>query len=199
MKRTLSIIIPLLLAVSLIVFIVNGRLDHKEQIKAKRAEEKAIARKLTSTIDKLIKTYDAVDWDKEIKNNYIRKHRRRILTLDLEQLLSSHSKILFIGEIKDISAFDGDSYIVKLGNVYWVEDYKLEANCPKQKIDSLLREHPDVINEMFEDMSCVAIIADIDKIERSNDEKQSVILKGKCTDIVYLKDCFLLDVYESTR
>ena len=65
--------------------------------------------------------------------------------------------------------------------------------CPKQRVDSFLKEHPYLFKE-FGFKNGVAVVADIDEIETtivpgSEGEREEIkIGKGKCIDMFYTGD-----------
>ncbi len=72
-------------------------------------------------------------------------------------------------------------------------ELQLALQCPKQRVDSFLKDHPDLFKD-FGLKNGVAVVADIDEIETiivsgSEGEREEIkIGKGKCIDILYTGD-----------
>lgn len=187
MKRALLIIIPILLVFSFIVFwAVNSHIAYKAQMEAKEAQKKQIEKNVSLAVANLIKRYNAFDWVKEIKG---RKEFRRfsaILTVELEQLWLTDRPTLFIGTIEDISTLDQEYYMLRIqGRGAIRANYKLALKCPKQKVNSLLKGHPDLTRGVT---SGVAVVATIDNIKTLGGKDDIRIGEGKSIDIAYVED-----------
>jgi hypothetical protein len=146
----------------------------------------------------LVKRTNAIDnWEKDLSKG--EQYRfGSILTLELERLWLTDRPILFIGSIKDISTIDQENYRIRIErsffhklNYMFKTELQLDLQCSKQRIDSLLREHPNLLKD-FGFNNGVAFVADIDKIETtivsgSEDKKEEIrIGKGKCLDMLYI-------------
>ena len=72
-------------------------------------------------------------------------------------------------------------------------ELQLVLQCPKQRVDSFLKKHPDLFKN-FGFKNRVAVVADIDEIETrivsgSEGEREAIkIGKGKSIDMLYTGD-----------
>jgi len=185
MKRALLIIIPILLLLSLIVFwAVNSHIEYKAQMEAKEAHKKRIEKNVISPVANLVKKYNAFDWVREIKGR--KEFFAPILTVELEQLWLTDRPTLFIGNIGDISTFDQDYYILKIQGIRSARaNVELEIKCPMQKVNSLLKDHPNLTRGW---RSGVAVVASIDNIKTIDGKDDIRIGEGESIDIVYVED-----------
>jgi hypothetical protein len=194
MKRLIGIIVVLLIG----AYFVNSFLENKTKEKAKKAEKARIEMATKDAVSQLVKRTNAIDnWEKDLSKG--EQYRfGSILTLELERLWLTDRPILFIGSIKDISTIDQENYRIRIErsffhklNYMFKTELQLDLQCSKQRIDSLLREHPNLLKD-FGFNNGVAFVADIDKIETtivsgSEDKKEEIrIGKGKCLDMLYI-------------
>lgn len=94
-----------------------------------------------------------------------------VLTIELEELWIEQGPILFIGAVKDIASKGDEGYIVTFersltsGLDYFFDtEFRLELTSGKEPVDSLLRSHPD----LFENLGMqngVAVVANVEKVE----------------------------------
>ena len=191
MKRALLIIIPILLVITYIVYnAVNSHLAYKAKMEAKKAEKERIEKDVGTAVAQLIKRYSAFDWVKEIESR--KEFYSPILTVELEELWLTDRPTLFIGTIEDISTFDQECYMIKIKGAGQIRgNYELALKCPKQKVNSLLEEHPDLAEGV---VSGVAVVANIDKIKTvivpgyDGGKEDLRIGEGKSIDMVYIED-----------
>lgn len=194
MKRLFFIIIPILLVVSFIVYAVNSHRAYKTQIEAKKTQKERIRKNVTSVVANLTKKHNAFDWVKEIEGRKEFLDLTPVLTVELEKLWLTDRPTLFIGTIKDISTLDQKYYLIKIQGIAPIMvSFGLELKCPMQKVNSLLKEHPDVTRGIT---SGVAVIAKIDNIKtvtvHGHEGKEDIrIGEGKSLDIVYLDDILI--------
>jgi hypothetical protein len=189
-------VIWILLIILIGGYFVNNYFESKskkEAVKeAKKAEAEKIENAITTAIAKLVKSTNAVDnWENELIKS--EQFRSKPLTIDFERLWIIDRPILFIGAIKDIATQDQDTYKMEVESDFYYFDTELllTLQCSRQKIDSFLKQHPDLFKYM--DSDNVAIIADINEIETKSKiiEGEAVNLKvgkGKCIDILYTGD-----------
>ena len=195
MKRALLIIIPILLVITGIVYnVVNSHLAYKAEMEAKIAEKERIKKDVSTAVAQLIKRYSAFDWVKDIESRKDKEFGDPILTVELEQLWLTDRPTLFIGTIEDISTFDQEYYMIKFQGFDGVRaNYELALKCPKQKVNSLLEEHPDLAEGVT---SGVAVVANIDKIKTVivpgyDGGKENIrIGEGKSIDMIYIEDIY---------
>ena len=147
---------------------------------------------MTSVVADLLKKHNAFDWVKEIEGRKELLDLTPILTVELEKLWLTDRPTLFIGTIEDISTLDQEYYILKLQGIAPVMvDFELELKCPIQKVNSLLKEHPDLTRGVTRG---VAVIANIDNIKtvispgHEGGKEDIRIGEGKSIDIVYVDD-----------
>ena len=191
MKRALLIIIPILLVITYIVYdAVNSHLAYKAHMEAKETEKERIERDVGTAVAQLIKRYSAFDWVKEIKSR--KEFLSPILTVELEELCLTDRPTLFIGTIEDISTFDQEYYVIKIRGVdTFRANYELALKCAKEKVNTLLEEHPDLAEGVI---SGVAVVANIDKIKTvivpgyEGGKEDIRIGEGKSIDMVYIED-----------
>jgi hypothetical protein len=193
MKRAIWIFLTLLMS----AYFVNSYLENKAKREAEKAEEKRIEKTIKAAVAQLVERNNAVhNWEKELSKG--EKFRLEpILTIELERLWLTDRPILFVGSIKDISTIDQDNYRIKIKrNLFSSFKYMFETElqlllqCPKQKVDSFLKDYPDLFKD-FGYKNGVAVVADINETETiivpgSEGEREEIkIGKGKCIDILY--------------
>ena len=193
MKRALLIIIPILLVITGMVYkAVNSHFAYKSKMEAKKAEKERIEKDVSAAVAQIIKRHSAFDWAKEIESR--KEFGDPILTVELEQLWLTGRPTLFIGTIEDISTFDQECYMIKIQGLGPDRaNYELALKCPKQKVNSLLEEHPDLAEGVT---SGVAVVANIDKIKTVivpgyDGGKENIrIGEGKSIDMIYIEDIY---------
>ena len=187
MKRALLIIIPILLVITYIVYNgVNSHLAYKVQMEAKKTEKERIEKNVTLAVANLLNKHNAFDWVKKIEDRKELLGFRPILTVELETLWLTDRPTLFIGTIEDISTFNQEYYMLKIQGRRAVRaNYELALKCTKQKVNSLLKEHPDLTRGVT---SGVAVVATIDNIKTVGGKDEIRIGEGKSIDIVYVED-----------
>ena len=152
----------------------------------------------------MVKNYNGItDWEKDLIKG--KSGFPKIFTSELEKVWLSDHPILFIGQIKDIKSSDQENYWIEIEKslfsslrppssaVIFFPELKLMLQCPKQKIDLLLKKHPNLSN-YIDFSNNIAWIAKIDKIETkiilgSGEEREDTevkIGKGKCIDLLYI-------------
>jgi len=192
-KRAIWIIVVLLVG----AYFVNSYIQNKAKEDAEKAEAEQIKKATTDAVAQLVKRTNAVDnWEKDISKGE-RFRSEPILTIELERLWLIDRPILFVGAIKDIATRDQENYMIEIEKSFllnfehmFMTELRLALQCPKQRIDSLLKEHPDLFQK-YGFKNAVAVIAEIDEIETiivSGSEggtKDIKIGKGKCIDILY--------------
>jgi hypothetical protein len=194
MKRVITIIVAILVC----TYFITGYFENRAKKQAEKLKTEQKEKTLKTAVMQLVTNTNAVcSWEKDLCKGE-RFRLEPILTIELEQLWLVNRPILFIGSVEDISTSDQEQYWIKIErNMLVSQDYnmfgsklQLMLQCPKQKIDSFLKEHPELFkNSGFN--NGVAVVAVIDKIEtvkESNFEGESEevkIGKGKCVDIIY--------------
>lgn len=191
MKRAIAIIVVLLIG----AYFVNLYIENKKKEYAKKAEKERIEIATREAVSQLVERTNAIaNWEKDLSQGD--KFRvTPILTVELERLWLTDRPIIFFGTIKDIATSDHDNYRIEIERSFlsnidypFSTELQLSLQCPKSRVDSFLRDHPDLLKEP---LSGVAIIADIDKIETkivngSEGEQEEIkIGKGKCIDMLY--------------
>ena len=193
MKRAIWIIAILLIG----GYFVNNYFENRAKREAEKAAAEKIEKAIKSEVSLLAGRTNAVyDWEKELsKGEQFRLEP--ILTVELERLWLTGRPILFVGSIKDISTVDIDNYSLKIKRSLFNSfehmfgtKLQLELQCPKQRVDSFLKKHPDLFKD-FGFKNGVAVVASIDGIETtivsgSEGEKEIKIGKGKCIDMLYI-------------
>jgi len=190
MKRAIWIIVIILIG----GYFVNNYLEKKARKKAEDAEAKRIEEITKASVAEMVARTNAIDtWEKALSKG--EKFRlERILTVELERLWLTERPILFIGAIKDVVTLDKENYRIEikrsLFNSLFRTELQLVLQCPKQKVDLFLKEHPNLFKD-FGFKNGVAVVADIDEIETklvSGPEREIEYIKigkGKCIDMIY--------------
>jgi len=196
MKRLIGIIVVLLIG----AYFVNTYIENKKKREAEKAEMERIEMATKEAVSQLVKRTNAVDnWEKDLsKGEQFRLEP--ILTVELEKVWLTDRPILFVGTIKDIVTSDQKNYRIEIERSLFSSfaymfstELRLVLQCPKPRVDSFLKEHPDLFKGGgFK--NGVAVVADIDKIETTivsgskDDKKEIKIGKGKCLDMLYTGD-----------
>lgn len=191
-KRVIWIVVIILVG----GYFVNNYLESKAKEEAKKAEADQIKKATTAAVAQLVKRTNAVDtWEKDLsKGDKFRLEP--ILTVELERLWLTDRPILFVGAIKDIATKNQETYSMDIErslfssfDYMFATELRLALQCPKQRVDLFLKEHPDLFKDDFL-KNGVAFIADIDEIETktvsgSDGVKEIKVGKGKCNDLLY--------------
>ena len=178
-------------------YLVNSYLGKRAKREAERAEAKRIEQTIRSSLAEMVSRTNAVDgWDRLLSKGE-RFRFEPILTVELEKLWLTNRPILFIGAIKDIATHNESHYTVLierslLGSFDYMFNTELQLSLlsPKQRIDSFLKQHPDLFKEYGFNNS-IAVIARINAIrtiyisgeERARDEVK--IGNGVLVDILF--------------
>jgi hypothetical protein len=198
-KRTIWIIVIALIVVFVGGYLLNSYNEKKAKKDAAEAEVQRIGESTAAAVAQLVKRTNAVDYWEDNLSNHGGTLLRPILTIELEKLWLTDRPIVFLGTIKDIATKDKENYRVEIerssfsGDPFPFTELQLSLECPKQRIDSLLKEHPALFDNYLQKKG-IAVIAAIDEIEtkttvKPEDEwKEIKIGKGKCIDIVYAGD-----------
>lgn len=194
-KRTIWIIVMTLIVVFVSGYFLKSSNEKKATKAAEDAEKQRIEESTKAAVAQLVKRTNAVDnWEDNLSTD-ARFRLQPILTVELEKLWVLDRPILFLGAIKDIATTDKENYRVEIERTLFNRDtfiyteLQLSLECPKQTIDSFLKEQP----ALFKDypLNGIAVIAAKDEIDTkptvgSEGERKDIkIGKGKCIDIVY--------------
>ena len=163
-----------------------------------KAKEKARIETLQKELEaqniavaRMASKYNAVnDWEERLSKGDV-KNRKKLLTIELENVWLSDRPILFKGRIKDISNLDATNYLMTLeglgrfsGGSTFSRQLTLSLNCQKSMIDFFLRANKGG------SLRTVAVIAKINKIVSGSrkieeyDEQEMKIGVGHCVDIL---------------
>jgi len=196
MKRAIWIIVIILIG----GYFVNNYLEKKTRKKAEDAEAKRIEETTKASVAEMVARTNAIDtWEKALSKG--EKFRLElILTVELERLWLTERPILFIGAIKDVVTLDKENYRIEIERSLFSSlqhmfgtELQLVLQCPKQKVDLFLKEHPNLFKD-FGFKNGVAVVADIDEIDTklvSGAEREREYIKigkGKCIDMIYMGD-----------
>lgn len=196
-RKVLLIIVGLLVVLFVGGYFVNSHIAKKAKEAAEKAEEERIKESTKAVVAQSVERTNAVkNWEESLsRGDQFRS--QPILTVELERLWLTDRPILFVGTIKDIATKDKDNYSVEiergllssLQNMF-ATDLSLVLECPKQRMDSFLNEHPDLFKGGGLN-NYVAVIAAIAEIEAKTvpasegETKEVKIGRGKCIDILY--------------
>lgn len=196
MKKIIWIIVVLAIG----GYLVHSYLGKRAKLEAERVEAKRIEQTIRSSVAEMVSRTNAVDdWDRLLSKGE-RFMFEPILTVELEKLWLSSRPILFIGAIKDIATHNESLYTVLierslLGSFDYMFDTELQLSLlsPKQRIDSFLKQHPNLFKESGFNNS-VAVIARVNTIrttyisgeEGARDEVK--IGNGVLVDILFTGD-----------
>jgi hypothetical protein len=178
------------------VYVIYNYLENRAKEERKKAEAKKTEEKIKVSVSEMVKRTNAIDnWEEKIsKGENIRM--APIMTVELEHLWINDRPILFVGSIKDITSEGHDNYIVEIKQTLFNSKYffgtelLLNLKCPKTKIDSFLRVHPDIFKN-YGLINGVAVIAYIKNIEtrtfldKEDETREVKIGKGNLVDILY--------------
>ena len=196
MKKIIWIIVVLAIG----GYLVHSYLEKRAKLEAEGAEAKRIEQTIRSSVAEMVSRTNAVDgWDRLLSKGE-RFRFEPILTVELEKLWLASRPILFIGAIKDIATHNESHYTVLverslLGSFDYMFDTELQLSLlsPKQRIDSFLKQHPNLFKEYGFNNS-VAVIARVNTIrttyisgeEGARDEVK--IGNGVLVDILFTGD-----------
>jgi len=181
-------------------YFVNSYFESNAKREADRIERENIKKKIKSSVQNISSRTNAVsDWESKLSRGK-RYRLEPILTLELEKLWVIERPILFYGSIQDIKTFDKDNYIVVIeksfrsgfGSMYGT-DLMLSLEAPKTKIDTFLRDHPDLLEGIGFNNS-VAVVAKINSIKTTyisggeGDRKEIKTGYGSMIDLEYIGD-----------
>lgn len=197
MRRIIVILVVVAVGGYFVYDYFQGKAKEKtaQETRQKKMESRRAA------VAQMVAKYNAAnDWDKLLKGSASK--RKKILTMELENLWLTNKPILFKGRIKDISTLDAGNYLMTLDRrSIFSTNLALTLNSPKTMIDSFLSTHPDASSAL----SIVAVIAKINKIEtkyRQTEEGDKEEIKtgvGQCIDILMYSDFYFEDMLEDLR
>lgn len=161
----------------------------KEKARIENLQKELEARHIA--VARMASKYNAVnDWEERLSKGDV-KNRKKLLTIDIENVWLIDRPILFKGRIKDVSNLDATNYLMTLeglgifsGGSTITRKLTLSLNCQKSMIDSFLRANKD------RSFDTVAVIAKINKIVPGSrkteeyDEQEIKIGIGHCLDIL---------------
>jgi hypothetical protein len=190
-------IIWIIIAIAAVAFFFNSYIENNARREASRAKAEKIEHAIKNAVSQMASRTNAVkDWESKLsKGEYFRFEP--ILTVELEKLWLQQAPVLFIGSIKDIATHDQSQYVVVIersifGNLDHMYGTELELSLfsDKNKIDTLLEEHPDLFKD-FGLKNGVAVVARINSIKTTyvaGEEGERNEVKtghGELVDILY--------------
>ena len=196
MKKIIWIIVALVIG----GYFVNSYLENEAKRDAERAEAKRVKQTIKSAVAEMVSRTGAVDdWESSLSKG--EKFRLSpIFTVELEKLWLENQPILFIGNIKDIATYNESHYIVLIkrnflfGYMFGTE-LQLSLLSSKERIDSFLKQHPDLFKDNGYGFSNgVAVIARVKTIRTTyvpgeEGEREEVrIGEGELVNILYTGD-----------
>ena len=193
MKRIAIIVVVLVIC----GYFVNTYIKDRAEREAQRAEREQANQKTRSLVAQMVARNDAADdWANQLSKGQKIRYEP-ILTVELENLWLVNRPILFVGAIKDIATKDESHYTVLFErsifaslNQMFETGLQLSLSSPKERIDAVLREHPELF-ENYGFNNGVAVIAQVDAIRSAfvlgeNGERLDVkIGEGELMDITY--------------
>jgi hypothetical protein len=195
-------LVPLVLCLAL-AFCVNKHLDKSKKENAEKIANEIAEKKHRKNIKSLIMKYEAnYKWYKLTESSNIR-FPKPIIQADLEREWISKSPIIFFGNIYDYKNSSGAYRVVihpsifPIGAATW--SVGLDVLAPRNVIDKLVAEHPDVLSRYpVSKMSAVAIIAKVEAVEprwEGGGEEAEEVRYGVGTllDAYYIDGRVLLD------
>ena len=202
MKKTILIIVSWII-VWLIIggYFVNSYLENEAKHDAERAEAKRVEQTIKSAVAEMVSRTGAVDdWESRLSKGE-RFRFGSIFTVELEKLWLENHPILFIGNIKDIATYNESHYIVLIErSLFSSFDYmfgtelQLSLLSSKERIDSFLKQHPDLFKVSYGFSNGVAVIARVKTIRTTyvpgeEGEREEVrIGEGELVNILYTGD-----------
>lgn len=196
MKKIIWIIVALVIG----GYFVNSYLENEAKRDAERAEAKRVKQTIKSAVAEMVSRTGAVDdWESSLSKG--EKFRLSpIFTVELEKLWLENQPILFIGNIKEIATYNESHYIVLIkrnflfGYMFGTE-LQLSLLSSKERIDSFLKQHPDLFKDNGYGFSNgVAVIARVKTIRTTyvpgeEGEREEVrIGEGELVNILYTGD-----------
>ena len=198
MKKIIWIIVALVIG----GYLVNSYLENEAKRDAERAKAKRVKQTIKSAVAEMVSRTGAVDdWDSRLSKGE-RFRFGSIFTVELEKLWLENHPILFIGNIKDIATYNESHYIVLIErSLFSSFDYmfgtelQLSLLSSKERIDSFLKQHPDLFKDNAYGFSNgVAVIARVKTIRTTyvpgeEGEREEVrIGEGELVNILYTGD-----------
>lgn len=196
MKKIIWIIVALVIG----GYFVNSYLENEAKRDAERAEAKRVKQTIKSAVAEMVSRTGAVDdWESSLSKG--EKFRLSpIFTVELEKLWLENQPILIIGNIKEIATYNESHYIVLIkrnflfGYMFGTE-LQLSLLSSKERIDSFLKQHPDLFKDNGYGFSNgVAVIARVKTIRTTyvpgeEGEREEVrIGEGELVNILYTGD-----------
>ena len=195
MKKIIWIIVALVIG----GYLVNSYLENEAKRDAERAKAKRVKQTIKSAVAEMVSRTGAVDdWDSRLSKGE-RFRFGSIFTVELEKLWLENHPILFIGNIKDIATYNESHYIVLIkrnflfGYMFGTE-LQLSLLSSKERIDSFLKQHPDLFKDSYGFSNGVAVIARVKTIRTTyvpgeEGEREEVrIGEGELVNILYTGD-----------
>lgn len=193
---------PLVLCLAL-AFCVNQHLDKTKKENAEKIADKIAEKNHIKNIKHIIVKYNAnYEWYK-LTESTKNRFSKPIIQADLEREWISERPIVFFGNIYDYKNSAG-SYrvaihpsIFPIGAATW--SVGLDVLAPRNVIDKLVAEHPDVLSRYpVSKMSAVAIIAKVEAVEPrweggGEDAEEVRYGVGTLLDAYYIDGSVLLD------
>lgn len=181
-------------------YFINSHMEKKAKRKAEQAEAKRIEQITRTAVSKMVSRANAVeDWESPLSKGEQFRFEQ-ILTVELEKLWLQQRPILFIGAIKDIATYDQSQYVVLVERSLFGSfehmfrtELQLSLLSGKDKIDSFLKEHPDLFKD-YGFKNGVAVVARIKSLRstylsKENGTREEVkIGDGELIDILYTGD-----------
>jgi hypothetical protein len=141
------------IAIAVVGYFVHSYMENKAKRKAERAEVERIEQATKSVISQMVSRTNArSDWE-TILSKGEKVRIEPILTVELKRVWLQQTPILFIGSIGDIATCNQSQYVViveknLLGSLehIFTTELQLSLLSGKNKIDSFLKEHPDLFS-----------------------------------------------------
>lgn len=195
-------LVPLVMCLAL-AFCVNQHLEKSKKENADKIKNEISAKKHRENIKSIILKYGAnYKWyglTESSKNSF----SKPIIQADLEREWISKKPIIFFGNIYDYKNSSGAYRVIihpsifPIGAATW--SVGLDVLAPRNVIDKLVAEHPDVLSRYpVSKMSAVAIIAKVEAVEprwEGGGEEAEEVRYGVGTllDAYYIDGRVLLD------
>lgn len=193
-------IIWILLGLVIGGYIINSYFVNKAVNDAKKADIIVKEQVIKGAINELVFSVGAIDnWEESLGKGEAYR-LEPIMTVELENLWLQGKPILFIGSIKDIATYNDTFYtltvdrgLLNRSDFEFSTDLQLSLSSPKQKIDTLLELHPDLIKRSGFDNN-IAVVAQVKNIQSkpiSGEEEAHQEVKigvGELIDILYIGD-----------
>jgi len=168
-KRMLLIIIPLAVLGGLIYSCSHVWSMNRANTAAQEAEARRVRQAVLSEVSAMVSRTGARDgWERQLckEESY---RTGPIFTLELEKVWIGSTPILFVGAVSDIITSDESHYTVLLersgyeSNYTLFEDLRLSLLAPREPIDTLLEQHPELLQDYRANR--VAVIARVVAVE----------------------------------